>query len=80
MLVKLIDTQCPVGGRVELKVGAQVSVCTSLFGKEQQIRWHKKNEGIIAIYIYIYIIDQFVKYRFCMEQPRQANMRLARSV
>lgn len=51
MLVKLIDTQCPVGGRVELKVGAQVSVCTSLFGKEQQIRWHKKNEGIIAIYI-----------------------------
>lgn len=28
MLVKLIDSQCPVGGRVELKLGAQVSVCT----------------------------------------------------
>lgn len=27
MLVKLIDAQCPVGGRVELKLGAQVSVC-----------------------------------------------------
>lgn len=26
MLVKLIDAQCPVGGRVELKLGAQVSV------------------------------------------------------
>jgi len=28
MLVKLIDAQCPVGGRVELKLGAQVSVHT----------------------------------------------------
>ncbi|NXW07253.1 PIF1 helicase, partial [Fregetta grallaria] len=28
MLVKLIDAQCPVGGRVEIKLGAQVSVCT----------------------------------------------------
>ena len=28
MLAKLIDAQCPVGGRVELKLGAQVSVCT----------------------------------------------------
>lgn len=38
MLVKLIDAQCPVGGRVELKVGAQVSMYTSLLGKEQQIK------------------------------------------
>lgn len=50
MLVKLIDAQCPVGGRVELKVGAQVSVCTHLFGKDQQIKWHKQNEGITAKY------------------------------
>lgn len=50
MLVKLIDAQCPVGGRVELKVGAQVSVCTRLFGKDQQIKWHKQNEGITAKY------------------------------
>lgn len=28
MLVKLIDAQCPVGGRVDLKLGAQVSLCT----------------------------------------------------
>lgn len=50
MLVKLIDDQCPVGGRVELKVRAQVSVCTRLFGKDQQIKWHKQNEGITAKY------------------------------
>ncbi|XP_048803177.1 ATP-dependent DNA helicase PIF1 [Lagopus muta] len=30
MLVKLIDTQCPVGGRVELKVGAQVMLAKNL--------------------------------------------------
>lgn len=30
MLAKLIDAQCPVGGRVELKLGAQVGVCTCL--------------------------------------------------
>lgn len=49
-LVKLIDAQCPVGGRVELKVGAQVSVYTRLFGKGQQIKWRKQNEGITATY------------------------------
>ncbi|XP_040534298.1 ATP-dependent DNA helicase PIF1 isoform X2 [Gallus gallus] len=30
MLVKLIDAQCPVGGRVELKVGAQVMLAKNL--------------------------------------------------
>lgn len=33
MLAKLIDAQCPVGGRVELKLGAQVSVCTYILWK-----------------------------------------------
>lgn len=31
MLMKLIDAQCPVGGRVELKLGAQVSVCIHIY-------------------------------------------------
>ncbi|XP_049664167.1 ATP-dependent DNA helicase PIF1 [Accipiter gentilis] len=30
MLVKLIDSQCPVGGRVELKLGAQVMLAKNL--------------------------------------------------
>lgn len=46
MLVKLIDAQCPVGGRVELKLGAQVSVCIHTFVKDQQNKWHEKNKGI----------------------------------
>lgn len=36
MLVKLIDAQCPVGGRVELKLGAQVSVCTHMCDRPEQ--------------------------------------------
>lgn len=43
MLVNLIDAQCPVGGRVELKLGAQVSVYIHVI---DQIKWHKKNVGI----------------------------------
>lgn len=37
MLAKLIDAQCPVGGRVELKLGAQVSVCTYMCDRPDQM-------------------------------------------
>lgn len=37
MLAKLIDAQCPVGGRIELKLGAQVSVCTYMCDRPDQM-------------------------------------------
>lgn len=43
MLVKLIDAQCPVGSKIALKVGAQVSVCTyACLGKSGRSRGVRK--------------------------------------